>query len=593
MHLYSFGTNKAGMENCDREKQARIVHQMSKNSAYLKQAEKQDKITDAKVNALRKSFDVQDEVFILYIKQIALSKRMEIEKFRSFNRICCVLDMDMFFAAVEIRDQPHLKDLPVAVGGDMMISTANYVARKYGVRSAMPGFIARKLCPQLVFVPCNFEKYEVVSNQIKEIIGEYDPHFQSHSLDEVYFDLNSAAVDKAKNYDPEFVDVSRSLGKRMRSSMTNEDDSNLSSIITLRQHAWSILQEIRRRITHATGGLTCSAGMANNFFLAKICADRNKPDGQFEISPSRDAVLEFMDSLPTRKVGGIGKVSEKILEKLGMHTMGDVRANIHKILHAFTLKTGEFLARVSIGIGEEEGREERGCLDASNAETTTSRKSLGCERTFSNLSSQASLRVKLRELCETVASELVESELFCHTITLKMKTSKFELHTRSASAKGSSYIQSAEAIFGIAEPLLQQMLPIELRLMGVTASNFKDSAPLLLPGQGKISDYFAVSSCSSAAGHGVDSDDAGGGAIQLEKGVGEDSDWLFDTEVCHASNEQCNGHSECVNLTDENEDDLECPVCSNVRFSTLNDLNVHIDICLNTKFLMEEDVQIV
>ena len=100
MHLYSFGTNKAGMENCDREKQARIVHQMSKNSAYLKQAEKQDKITDAKVNALRKSFDVQDEVFLLYIKQIALSKRMEIEKFRSFNRICCVLDMDMFFAAV-------------------------------------------------------------------------------------------------------------------------------------------------------------------------------------------------------------------------------------------------------------------------------------------------------------------------------------------------------------------------------------------------------------------------------------------------------------------------------------------------------------
>ena len=231
-------------------------------------------------------------------------------------------------------------------------------------------------------------------------------------------------------------------------------------------------------------------------------------------------------------------------------------------------------------------------MDASNAETT-SRKSLGCERTFSNLSSQASLRVKLRELCETVASELAENELFCHTVTLKMKTSKFELHTRSASAKGSSYIQSAEAIFGIAEPLLQQMLPIELRLMGVTASNFKDSAPLLLPGQGKISDYFAVSSCSSAAGHGVDSDYAGGGAIQLEKGVGEDSDWLFDNEVCHASNEHGNGHSECVNLTNESEGDLECPVCSNARFSSLNDLNVHIDICLNTKFLMEEDVQIV
>ena len=97
--------------------------------------------------------------------------------------------MDMFFAAVEIRDKPHLKELPVAVGSEMMISTANYVARKYGVRSAMPGFIAKKLCPQLVFVDCNFDKYEVVGQQIRDIIAEYDPNFSSHSLDEVYFDL--------------------------------------------------------------------------------------------------------------------------------------------------------------------------------------------------------------------------------------------------------------------------------------------------------------------------------------------------------------------------------------------------------------------
>ena len=609
MHLFSFGSNKAGMENCDKEKQARIVHEMSKNSAYLKQAEKQDKVTDAKVDALKKSFEVNDEVLLSNIKQRALSKYMEIEKFRSFSRICCVLDMDMFFAAVEIRDQPDLKDLPVAVGGDMMISTANYVARQYGVRSAMPGFIAKKLCPQLVFVPCNFDKYEVVSNQIKTIIGEYDPNFYSHSLDEVYFDLSSAAIRRTQESEPEVAGVSYTLGKRMRSTSERiEESESRNSTASLRRHAYSILEEIRKRISHITGGLTCSAGMANNFFLAKICADKNKPDGQFEIPPSRGAVLEFMESLPTRKVGGIGKVNEKILEKLGMRTMGDVRANIHKVLHAFTPKTGEFLARVSIGIGEEEGREEHGPSDTRSADATTSRKSLGCERTFPNLSSPTALLAKLRELCETVASELVEGELYCHTVTLKLKTSKFELHTRSASAKGSSYIQSADAIHDIAEPLLRRMLPIELRLMGVTASNFKSKVlPILPPGHVKISNFFTVSSSSSSSVAGLSADssgstEAGGTDYQLgEAEAVEDLDWhtteLYheqkECDINHSVSNKCD-RSEHAVLTEEDyatRGDLECPVCNNVRLSSLDDLNTHIDICLNAKFFMEEKIQ--
>eukprot|EP01036_Dinobryon_divergens_P030258 gene30258-39476_t len=574
---------------------------MSKNSAYFKQAEKQDKVTDAKVDALKKIFEVKDEVLLSNIKQRSLSKCMEIEKFRSFNRICCVLDMDMFFAAVEIRDQPDLKDLPVAVGGEMMISTANYVARKYGVRSAMPGFIAKKLCPQLVFVSCNFDKYEVVSNQIKAIIGEYDPNFHSHSLDEVYFDLSSAAIRRTQQSEPEAASASCTLGKRIHSTLELEDIDVPNSIASLRRHAWSILEEIRRRISHITGGLTCSAGMANNFFLAKICADKNKPDGQFEIPPSRSAVLEFIESLPTRKVGGIGKVNEKILEKLGMRTMGDVRANIHKILHAFTPKTGDFLARVSIGIGEEEGREEHGSSDTRSAEATTSRKSLGCERTFPNMSSPTALFAKLRELCETVASELIENELHCHTVTLKLKTSKFELLTRSAAAKGSSYIQSADAIYSIAEPLLQRMLPIELRLMGVTASNFKSKAPPLPPGHVKISNFFTVSS-SSAARLSEDSSrnvDSGGPEHLLKKEEDEDLAWLINTDEpkeCDTSHSVSNrlDRTEHTALTEEavaTRGDLECPVCNNASFSSLDDLNTHIDICLNTTFLMAENIQ--
>ena len=175
------------MENVDKQKQAEIVYEMSKNSAYFKRAEEQDRKTNEKVEKMKKSLNSLTIEQIEHLKNESEKKINYLESKRNLNKICCVLDMDMFFAAVEIRDQPHLKDLPVAVGGLDMISTANYVARKYGVRSAMPGFIAKKLCPQLIFVPCNFTKYTEVSHIIRQIISEYDPNYRSWSLDEVYF----------------------------------------------------------------------------------------------------------------------------------------------------------------------------------------------------------------------------------------------------------------------------------------------------------------------------------------------------------------------------------------------------------------------
>lgn len=153
-HLFSFsGANKAGMESVDKEKQAQIIYEMSKHSAYFKKAEKQDEIAAIKANQIFQLFDniKQGSLNELNNKKNVDRFCLDIERRRNFSRICCVLDMDMFFAAVEIRDQPHLKDLPVAVGSNSMISTANYIARKYGVRSAMPGFIAKKIMPTINF----------------------------------------------------------------------------------------------------------------------------------------------------------------------------------------------------------------------------------------------------------------------------------------------------------------------------------------------------------------------------------------------------------------------------------------------------------
>jgi DNA polymerase kappa len=125
----------------------------------------------------------------------------EIERSRELDRTWAHIDMDMFFAAVEIRDNPSLADKPVAVGGDMMISTANYVARKFGVRSAMPGFIAKKLCPNLVFVDCNFKKYREVSNVFMGILKEYDPDYESMGCDEANMDLTNYLLEHGLNTD--------------------------------------------------------------------------------------------------------------------------------------------------------------------------------------------------------------------------------------------------------------------------------------------------------------------------------------------------------------------------------------------------------
>ena len=226
-----------------------------------------------------------------------------------------------------------------------MISTTNYVARKYGVRAAMPGFIGKKLCPQLVFVKTHFEKYTLVAEQIRAVIRQYDPDFTSHSLDEVYMDLTDAATLYVQNQRMSEVEIERrdmssttpsSHSSRplpsssssaaysnpsYQSEIIVEDDchfinktdaltasnksSNLNLTTTaptplplsqslLRKAACIILEDIRNQIQVVTGGLTSSAGIANNFFLAKICADINKPNGQFELPGNRQGTTHTL-----------------------------------------------------------------------------------------------------------------------------------------------------------------------------------------------------------------------------------------------------------------------------------------------------------
>jgi DNA polymerase-4 len=192
--------------------------------------------------------------------------------------------MDCFYAAIELRERPELKGRPVAVGGGSprgVVTTCNYEARRFGVRSAMPGFKARELCPELNFLPVRFDLYRAESAKIRKILLSYTPLVEPLSLDEAYLDVTG-------------------LGR----------------------YAWDIARELRARIFAATG-LTCSAGIAPNKMLAKIASEWRKPNGQFAILP--DEVEEFMRKLPVGKIWGVGPKSSEKFARLGMHTCNDLQ----------------------------------------------------------------------------------------------------------------------------------------------------------------------------------------------------------------------------------------------------------------------------
>ncbi|WP_333495301.1 DNA polymerase IV [Kluyvera sp. CHPC 1.251] len=243
------------------------------------------------------------------------------------------IDMDCFFAAVEMRDNPALRDIPIAIGGSRVqrgvISTANYPARKFGVRSAMPTGMALKLCPHLTLLPGRFEAYREASNHIREIFSRYTSLIEPLSLDEAYLDVSASP--------------------------------HCHGSATL------MAQEIRQTIFNELS-LTASAGVAPVKFLAKIASDLNKPNGQFVLTP--DEVPDFLKTLPLGKIPGVGKVSAAKLESMGLRTCEDVQnSDLAMLLKRFG-KFGRILWERSHGIDEREIHNDR------------QRKSIGVERTL-------------------------------------------------------------------------------------------------------------------------------------------------------------------------------------------------------------------
>jgi DNA polymerase kappa len=334
------------------------------------------------------------------------------------------VDCDAFYAAVEQLDRPELKDLPFAVGGGV-ITTCNYVARKYGCRSGMAGFVAKKLCPQLILIKQNFDKYNAKAREVREVLADYDPRFESASIDEAY--LNITEYCKEKEMEP-----------------------------------GAVVQQMRDEI-HERTKITVSAGIAANAKLAKICSNMNKPNGQFILPNDRTSILAFMRDLSTRKVNGIGRVLERELGAIGVKTCGDLYEQRQFLNPLFGEKTTHFLVRCYLGLGRTQ------IQPAEEYE----RKSVGTETTFREISDPEKLREKLRWIADELEKDMKRAECKGRTLVLKIKLHTFEVYTRQAVMPKAIF--AADDLYNhglqILTKLEEEIPAMRLRLMGLRCTH--------------------------------------------------------------------------------------------------------------------------
>jgi DNA polymerase-4 len=333
------------------------------------------------------------------------------------------IDMDAFFASVEQRDNPALRGRPVAVGHGRergVVAAASYEARRFGVRSAMPSVTALRQCPELIFTPPRFEVYKAVSAQIRAIFSAFTPLIEPLSLDEAYLDVTDFLADKAT--------------------------------------ATQAAETIRAQILNETG-LTASAGISYNKFLAKIASDQNKPNGQFVITPKQGPA--FVEALPVKKFHGVGPATAEKMKALGIETGGELKACAVEFLADHFGKAGAWYYAIARGIDERPVRPDR------------ERKSVGAERTFlADLHDLGQAEAVLPEIVEKVWRHCEATRLRGRTLTLKVKYADFHQITRSHT--DTEVIATRDGFERRAKTLLAPIFPTErgVRLLGLTVSGF-------------------------------------------------------------------------------------------------------------------------
>lgn len=334
------------------------------------------------------------------------------------------IDMDAFFASVEQMDNPQLKGKPVAVGGGEkrgVVAAASYEARKYGVRSAMSGVLAKKNCPDLIFIKPRFDRYKEISNQIRKIFYDYTDLVEPLSLDEAYLDVT--------------------INKKNHPSAT------------------ILAKEIRKRIYDEVG-LFASAGISVNKFIAKVASDINKPNGQKTINP--EEVISFLEELPIEKFYGVGKVTQQKMYNHGIFTGKDLKSKTIEFLSYHFKKSGEHYYQIVRGIHN------------SKVKPNRIRKSVAAEHTFrDNLTSEIYMLEKLKRISHELEDRLKKSKVAGKTVTLKIKYSDFTIQTRSKTLP--FFVKDQSILLDTSKELLyKEKVKNSVRLLGISVTNLNN-----------------------------------------------------------------------------------------------------------------------
>jgi DNA polymerase kappa len=521
------------------QKVSEIIYNASKGSKFFNNEQVKDRQLTEKITRIlaRKeqlsTIDTSNDLRKAdeYIAQLELS--------RDLSQTIIHVDCDAYYAAVEELDRPELKDVPFAVGKGVL-TTCNYHARKFGCRSGMAGFVAMKLCPQLICLPLNFAKYSAKAEEVRAVLAEYDPRYESASVDEAYLNITSYCQEHEMEPD-------------------------------------EVVQQMRAEVFEKCK-ITISAGIASNAKLAKIGSNKNKPNGQFRLPADRASIMAFMRDLPCRKVNGVGRVFERELEAIGIQTCGDIYPHRALLTKLFGEKAFQFLIQCYLGLGR----------------TTISpageyeRKSVGTERTFHEIQGKAEFRDKMRQIADELEDDLKRTENKGRTLVLKVKLHTYEVLTRQAVTPYA--VHKADDLYKFGLQMLTKLekeLPnMRLRLMGLRCTNLVSTV------KGDL-DFFGLQRKTSTDKPAPNTD-ADGWEIWPEEEFEDAAKREREEDMAEmerfSQEHQQDDHDDKTptqQTPTPKEQFWDCPICQRPQAADERALNEHIDACLSRQTIKE------
>ncbi|KAI0259266.1 hypothetical protein BC834DRAFT_943515 [Gloeopeniophorella convolvens] len=549
LRLAGPSTTKAGL-SAEQSEINRVIAEASKGSKFYENEKRKDREVTARVERILKLRDEAVRGVDMGKVEQRVDRLLEaIERERDLTQYIVHVDMDAFYANVELLDDPTLAGKPFGVGQGVLC-TASYEARKYGVRSGMPSYIALKLCPELLVVDLHMPRYVEVSRQIMSIFRTYDPNMLAASVDEAYIKRVPPITEYCGEHglDPE------TCVQQMRQRVVDETKLTVSAGIA----ANKMLAKVRRAVPTLLPS-TCS------LHATQICSDKNKPNGQFRLAHTPDAIKAFMRDLPIRKIPGIGRVNERLLDSIGVRTCGDIHAR-RGVLALLDKQFGlHALLQTHLGI-------------ASNTVQPWSRderKSIGAERTFKATADPTQLAQHLDAVVAELAADMARGGWAGRTLTLKYKRDTYEVCTR-ARALGRAVCAHAE-LRAAAREMLAAEGALCLRLVGLRATKLVD---LRRRGDG-IAKFFEPRAGGSPSKR-AQADDGEG----EERHDGEDS--------ADGEDEEAHDAVELDAWDAEPTAPAEppaacCPLCG-APFGDNAALNAHVDWCLSREAIRSAQV---